>query len=96
MTSPRTRLWPWIAPAMVIVGCIAIARGVKGAERITPGPHEITLVAYGRDYDAGRTLIVISGAYEDRAACLAALKGVRVMVTGMKAVCFPVEGYRVR
>jgi hypothetical protein len=91
----RSRLAYWIAGAMIAIGTIAIVRGVQGAERVVPGPHEITLVAFGKDYDAGRTLITISGAYEDRAACVAALARLRVLVTGMKPVCFPTEQWRV-
>ncbi len=81
----NVRLFRWVFASMLIVGSLAIVRGVWGAERVTPGPHAITLVAFDKDYDAGpRTTITISGAYEDRAACLKALAGVRVIVTGMK------------
>ena len=92
----RNRLYGWVAAAFVIVGALAIARGVWGAERVVPGPHEIVLTAFGKDYDiAGRTIIRLSGPYEDRAACKEAMKRLVLKVTGAKLACFPVEEMRV-
>lgn len=86
----------WVAGACLVIGGIAIARGVFGAERVTPGPHEIVLFAHGKDYEiAGRTFFVLSGPYEDRAACKEAMKRLVVKVTGGKLACFPVETGRV-
>lgn len=86
-------IWPVVA-----FGLALLAFGVAcAAERITPGPHEIVLLAKGSDYDiAGRTIIVLSGPYEDRAACATAMKRLVVKVTGARLACFPTEQGRVQ
>jgi len=80
---------------MLAVGMACLLFGcprARAAERVIEGPHEIVLLAFGKDYDiAGRTIIRLSGPYDDRAACKEAMKRLVVKVTGAKLACFPVE-----
>jgi hypothetical protein len=49
-----TPLWPWIAPALLVIGAIAIARGVFAAEVEPPSPrtHQLTVCRPGEDCQA--------------------------------------------
>lgn len=89
-----TRTWHWVAPALIIIGCIAIARGVIGAER--PGKYEITLLYSGKDYDSvSRTFRTIGEPYDSKVACEIAITRVKVMVSGARLRCDLVEQWRV-
>lgn len=51
MSARNITLLRWVAPAMVIIGCIAIARGVKGAEREDryPPTHQLIVCEPGKE-----------------------------------------------
>lgn len=93
----RTVLWRWIAAAVVAVGIIATVRGVYGAERFNPGPHEIVITYAGKDYDADRRNILVLGQpFDSREECLNAIVRVKILVSGARLRCLAVETRRVR
>ena len=98
MTHPEPPTYGLMIWPLVAFGLALLAFGVAcAAERITPGPHEIVLLAKGADYDsAGRTIITLSGPYDDRAICERAKLRLVVKVTGAKLACFPTEQGRVQ
>ena len=90
--------WGLIVAGMVLAGLVIgglFAPKASGAERVTPGPHEIVLIPFGKDYERDglpvKTLIRLSGPYETRAVCKEAMKRLVVKITGAKLACFPVE-----
>lgn len=85
-------LLKWVLACMAIVAGISIARAVWGAERTTPGPHEITLLFDGADLEhVSRSFFTLSGPYESKAICERAKTGLVVMVKGARLRCDPAE-----
>lgn len=81
--------------ALVIIGCIAIARGVWGASPADHmRPHEMTLLLPPQVDRVN--IITISAAYPDRAACEKAKLRVVVKTPGAKLVCGIANPFRVR
>lgn len=87
-----TRLSSWVIIAIIAVGLIG---GVQGAERL--GKYEITLLYSGKDYDSvSRTFRTIGEPYDSKVACDVAITRVKVLVSGARLRCDPVESFRVR
>lgn len=99
VTPPKVKrsrvLMRTVVCALVIIGCIAIARGVWGASPADHmRPHEITLLIPPGTSEVG--IITISAAYPDRAACEKAKQRVVVKTPGAKLVCGIANPFRVR
>lgn len=95
--TARSRTSLWIVGALVLIGAIAIARGVSGAERTVDGEYEINFTRAGRDYRVGSpNLGFVAGPYESREVCRHAIQFVKVRESGLRLRCDPVEQTRVR
>lgn len=86
------------AAVMAGVGfCLALffVPRAGAAERL--GQYTITLLYSGKDYDSvSRTFRTIGEPYESRETCLVAITRVKVLVTGARLRCDPVEQFRVQ
>lgn len=87
---------PWATISMVAAGFLLLVIGMARAAEL-PGRYEITLFHAGKNYDhVERTHFVLSGPYESREACKVAIVRVRVMVSGARLQCTPIEMGRVK
>ncbi len=85
------------AALMVGAGLVALlflAPLASGAERL--GSYTITLLYAGKDYDSvSRTFRTIGEPYDSKTECDIAITRVKVMVSGGRLRCDPVETFRV-
>ncbi len=81
---------------MIAVGFAAGWFGVaRAAERI--GRWEITLLYSGKDYDGvSRTFRTLGAPFESKTECDITITRVRVLVSGARLRCDPVEEWRVK
>lgn len=83
-----------VVGALFIIGAIAIARGVLGAEQ--PGRFEIVAYPAGKDLREDRpNLIVIAGPYSGREECRIAIASVK-LANGKRLRCDRIEDRRVK
>ncbi len=87
---------PWATISMVAAGFLLLVIGMARAAE-SPDRWQITLFHAGKNYDhVERTHFVLSGPYESREACKVAIVRVRVMVSGARLQCTPIEMGRVK
>jgi hypothetical protein len=104
---PRTqrRLAMWVGGALLVIGGIALARGVLGAEIDAQRPHEIWALRSGAQYSETMLNLVRIAApeqkpYPSRADCMIAITGVRIDKLlggqgGWRLRCEPIDERRV-
>ncbi len=86
-----------IVIGMTVVGFAAgwwAMKAANAAERI--GRWEITLLYSGKDYDGvSRTFRTLGEPFDSKTACDVAITRVKILVSGARLRCDPIEQWRV-
>lgn len=92
--EPPTYFW-WIF-VLVIFGVLLLTIGIARGDQPPRRPHQITLLFFGNAYDqVARTHMVLGNiTYESREDCMVSIVRVRVMISGARLRCDPVEEAR--